>query len=101
MILSMRQRVFSKLKLVDVPISSRLHNPAKRPVMTLIKRSANSIHARNRFDSARQWSTSFTYKLLSALSQEFTGTEHKISHYICAAIPWLTYLFSVLRLKRI
>lgn len=56
--------------------SSSFHG--KRPVMLLMKRSADSQHTRNRFDLVRQWSDSFTTAIMTALTTTFPQYEVKL-----------------------
>eukprot|EP00605_Chrysophyceae_sp_TOSAG23-4_P001612 GSChrysophyteH1.ASY1.ANO1.1772.1 assembled CDS len=43
----------------------------KRPIMLLMKRSANTKHTRNGFDSVRQWTDEFAHMTLDALKEAF------------------------------
>lgn len=43
----------------------------RRPVMMLLKRSANSPHTRNAADLARQWSDAFALRLVADLQRRF------------------------------
>jgi hypothetical protein len=75
MILDMRQRTLQRLNIHhthQTPASSR------RKVMTLMKRSANSDHSRNRFDLVRQWSDHFTKRILQQLHQTFPQYEIRL-----------------------
>ena len=49
-----------------------------RPVMLLMKRSTGAKHTRNAEDLVRQWSVSFTNRLLEALRVQFTEYDLKL-----------------------
>jgi hypothetical protein len=71
-ILNMRKKFMDALNLTDEkPVDAK-------PVMLLMKRSANAKHTRNGHDSVRQWSDAFTDRILSALRSRFVRYEVKL-----------------------
>jgi hypothetical protein len=80
-ILTMRKLVFEKLGLEDRNLTAMsFSTPTTRgkkykKVMTLLKRSTNSVHTRNNFDSVRQWNDAFTSQLLELLKKTFPHYE--------------------------
>jgi hypothetical protein len=50
----------------------------RKPVMLLLKRSAQSSHTRNRFDLVRQWSDDFSLKIVDALQKTFPNYSVKL-----------------------
>ena len=65
-ILTMRKLFMSQLGLGD-----SVKRPGEKPVMMLVKRSSNSKHTRNGHDSVRQWSDSFSERIISRLQKSF------------------------------
>ena len=70
-ILNMRKLFFQLLDIHQSHAPPRQQQQQQRPVMMLMKRSSNSKHTRNGHDSVRQWTDSFSLKILSQLRETF------------------------------
>lgn len=75
-ILNMRKMMFEKFGLSDRNISHPSYS--RKKVISLIKRSANSVHTRNGRDLARQWDDAFTNEILSLLQTTFPHFEVRL-----------------------
>lgn len=70
-ILTMRKLFLDKLGMgMGMGLEQR-QPPAARPVMMLMKRSANSKHTRNGHDSVRQWTDAFALRIMQHLRAAF------------------------------
>jgi hypothetical protein len=58
--------------------SSSLPGPRRKPVLTLVKRSANSQFTRNSADLVRAWTDAFTTEVIDALQQQLPQYEIRL-----------------------
>ncbi len=72
------QRPSSQIRTDDDYVTTSTQYKSNRPVMLLMKRSADSQHTRNRFDLVRQWSDAFTKDIMNALAKAFPKYELKL-----------------------